>query len=494
MVQGRLQPGGAVEGRSHAVPREFEQGRHHFRGIDVVVDDQHPAPLASRQWRRDRQRGRRRCLSCCRCCRCRSCRSRGQGGQRHDELAALAENACRADGAAVQIDESLHQAQADAQAPLRAVERAVGLSEQIEDVGQQLGRNTDAGVAHPQHRRVALQPYAHADAAAIVGVLGSVGEQVDDHLLQAGGVCVQPDGLWRQRHGEHMPMLRDERLRRLHRPFDDAFDADPFPPKPNPTGADAGDIQQIVDQVRQLTDLARDDAAGLQLDRVLVRLPAQQHQGVADRRQRVAEFVAQHRQELVLAAGQIGQRLGLFQGLALQPVARGDVLEDDRDAAQGFRFEPENIELQHPLGGREITFEADRYAGREHRFVGGVPILGDVGHHLPDGLADHVVQTRLNLEGRIGFEVAKIRGRTLPAAHPLDDAEALVDRVEQGPIALLALAQLGLCAQALQLRPDACGQLARDLDLVVAPVVGLGVIKAQREAPLTVLQQRHAKE
>ena len=289
-------------------------------------------------------------------------------------------------------------------------------------------------------------------------------------------------------------MLCDQRLRRLHRPFDHAAKRDALPAKPDPAGTDAGDFQQVVDPVRHLSDLALDDTAGLLLDRVVILLQAQQHQSVGDRRRRVAKFVAEHGEELILAARQVGQRLCLFQGLALQPVARCDVLENDRDATKRFGFQPENVELEHPIGGCEVAFEADRHAGSDDRVVCCEPVLGDARRHLSDGLADHVAQAGLNLEGRIGFEVAKIQWRALLALHLLDDAKALVDRVEQRAIALLALAQLGLRAQAFQLAPDARGQLARQLDLIVAPVAELGVVEAEREAPSAALEKRHAEE
>ena len=79
----------------------------------------------------------------------------------------------------------------------------------------------------------------------------------------------------------------------------------------------------------RLRHLPLDDLAGLLLDRVLaaVLLEPQQVHGVADRGQRVAQLVGEHRQELVLAAVQVGQGLGLLPDLLLQPAALGDVAD-----------------------------------------------------------------------------------------------------------------------------------------------------------------------
>ena len=52
--------------------------------------------------------------------------------------------------------------------------------------------------------------------------------------------------------------------------------------------------------------------AGLLLELVLVLLETQELHGVGDGSKRVAEFVTQHRQELVLAAMQVGQRFRLL--------------------------------------------------------------------------------------------------------------------------------------------------------------------------------------
>ena len=84
---------------------------------------------------------------------------------------------------------------------------------------------------------------------AFVSVLGGVVEQVHHDLFQPGGVGVQPDRLWRQRHGEFMLALLDQRTSRLHRTFHDAAHGDPLLAKLNPAGGDTGNLQQVINKM-----------------------------------------------------------------------------------------------------------------------------------------------------------------------------------------------------------------------------------------------------
>ena len=65
--------------------------------------------------------------------------------------------------------------------------------------------------------------------------------------------------------------------------------------------ADARDVEQVLDQARQLRDLAVGDVGGPGQLRLGRREPADHLERGADRRERVAQLVREHRQELVLA-------------------------------------------------------------------------------------------------------------------------------------------------------------------------------------------------
>ena len=92
-------------------------------------------------------------------------------------------------GAAVHLDQVADDRQAQPEAAGLPRRAGVGLPEALEHVGQEVGRDADAGVAdrHLDVRVDALQP--DLDTAAAAGELDGVGQQVPQHLLQPIGVA-----------------------------------------------------------------------------------------------------------------------------------------------------------------------------------------------------------------------------------------------------------------------------------------------------------------
>src|SRR5205085_4068022 len=87
--------------------------------------------------------------------------------QPDDELAALAAPfAARLDGAVVHADQRANEAQADAEAALRSLERMVDLHEGVEDLRQHVARDADAVVLDADHHVGALALDAERDVAA----------------------------------------------------------------------------------------------------------------------------------------------------------------------------------------------------------------------------------------------------------------------------------------------------------------------------------------
>ena len=209
---------------------------------------------------------------------------------------------------------------------------------------QHFGRDAYARIANFDHHHLRclirhhlgslLRLDAEPDAPAFVGVLGGVGEQVHQHLLQPGGVCMQEDGLWRQRYLELMPVLPDQRLGRLHCPFNYVAQVNLLLAKPDTAGGDARDLKKVVHQMFKLSNLALDDAPALLERRVFVHLHAQKLRSVGEGRQRIAQLMAEHGQKLVLAPVLLGQGLGLYQRFSLQLLAFGDV-NPEADRAPG---------------------------------------------------------------------------------------------------------------------------------------------------------------
>ena len=114
----------------------------------------------------------------------------------------------------MQRHQPLREREADAQAPRRAVQRAIGLREQVEDLRQELFIDPYAVVAHADLGMVLLASVfaPDLDAASRVRVLGGVVEQVDEDLFQPRGVGTGPDGFGAHVHKQFVPPLLDQRL------------------------------------------------------------------------------------------------------------------------------------------------------------------------------------------------------------------------------------------------------------------------------------------
>ena len=90
-------------------------------------------------------------------------------------------------GTAVQLDDVADDRQAETQAAVRALAAAVELAEAIEHERLELGSDAAAGVADlDDHSCFVFAREEQLDAAAGGRELDRVGQQVPDHLLQAG--------------------------------------------------------------------------------------------------------------------------------------------------------------------------------------------------------------------------------------------------------------------------------------------------------------------
>ena len=199
------------------------------------------------------------------------------------------------------LDELLDHGQADAQPALGAGQRAVALGEQVEDAREQIGPDADAGVADADHGVALVEAGVKLDPAAGLGVLGRVVQQVDDDLLEPGRVGLQLDRRGFDREAKRVPSFVNEGLDDLGRRSDDRGEVDALAPELDLATADPRDVQQVIDQARELADLAIDDLARPVMG-LLGAWLRQELCGIGDRRQGVAQLVGQHGQELVLAA------------------------------------------------------------------------------------------------------------------------------------------------------------------------------------------------
>ena len=201
-------------------------------------------------------------------------------------------------GATVQLRQPPHQREPDPQAAARAVDGVVGLHEQVEDLRQHFGRNSDALVGDAQHRVVAFAPDTHADHAFAARELECVRDEVADDLLEPHRVAADPHGLGHEvdaslvvgvARGDGSDRSLD-RLREIHR---NAFQHDL-------AGDRAADIEQVVHQACHVHHLALDDSRRAQRHRFgLIHQREGMHRAL-DGAERIAKFVRQHREEFVL--------------------------------------------------------------------------------------------------------------------------------------------------------------------------------------------------
>ena len=131
--------------------------------------------------------------------------------------------------------------------------------------------------------------------------------------LEPRRVAVHAQAAPRHVDRQRVGALLEQRAGHLDRLRDHLGELDELGLQLDLAARDARDVEQVVDQPRQVVDLALDDGALA----LRARLAAQPHQlqRRQDRRQRVAQLVAEHRQELVLRA--VGALGGLAQAVHL---------------------------------------------------------------------------------------------------------------------------------------------------------------------------------
>ena len=250
---------------------------------------------------------------------------------------------------------------------------------------------------------------------------------------------------------------------------DQPADLDRLPLQLDLAARDARDVEQIVDQPRQVARLPLDQRA--LLDEDLLALQAHQVQRRQDRRQRVAQLVPEQRHEFVLGA--VGLVRGLAQAdlvfvgallLLLRLLLDRDVVEQDPESIAAARECPH---VEPAAQRRDQLLEARRLAGVDDARELAQPHRIHVRRPLAHGPADHVFARAAGLALVRAIELEDLVVDRAPAgvANDLRDGEALVHHLEQRVIERLALAQRRLGARALDAREDALAQLAQELQI-----------------------------
>ena len=220
---------------------------------------------------------------------------RQANGERGAPAEPLAEHRHRA---AVQRDETADDGQAETQTALRAIQRLASLGEDVEHARLHLRFDADAGVANADHHRVCFPVRLDLNRSPGLGVLGGVGQEVRHHLRETLLVAVNRAPTPGYVDIEIVLALFEQRAGGLHGSGDDVGQLHVLFLELDLPPGDAGDVEKVIDKADEVTDLPLDDRplafGGIDA--------AQLHelQRRQDGRERIAQLVAQHGDELVL--------------------------------------------------------------------------------------------------------------------------------------------------------------------------------------------------
>ena len=282
----------------------------------------------------------------------------------------------------------------------------ISLREHLENMRQHIRRDADAGVLHPDHHRFALLSGVYPNAATPFGELGGVVQQVEQQLGQPGGIGFQIDRLGRERNCQFMSRSLNVGAAQLDGLIHYQCQFDSLFAELNLARADPRGVKQVVNEPHQLSQLALHHL--LHLLGVLP-CPAphpQDLQAVAERSERVAEFVGQHRQEFILAAVGFPERLfhphpvGDVDGHAADQ-GRLPVRAEDRELADERMMQNPVLMLQD-LGRQDARLTGERLPVVLPELSGGLRwedlVVGPAGELCPgraEGLLGGVVDVHI---------------------------------------------------------------------------------------------------
>ena len=237
------------------------------------------------------------------------------------------------------------------------------LGEDLEDVGELLGRDAGAGVADADLGAPAGAAHPHGDVAAAGGELGGVVEEVRERLGEAEPVPADRQRLGAGVEAELDPRRVERGAVPLDRVADELGQVQLLALQLHLAAGDAGGFQEVVDQHRLVEDLALGG-----VDRPLggaVRFPfhPQHLEGAADRAQGVAQLVGEHGQQLLLGA------VGALEGGALLRQPQRDLLQPGLAVTGALELRHHPVDplvhgavAEHHVGGLVVGVGADLLA------------------------------------------------------------------------------------------------------------------------------------
>ena len=158
---------------------------------------------------------------------------------------------------------------------------------------------------------------------AVGRVLGRVVEDVDEHLREAHRIADTGDRQVGNGHVQAVVMRIDQRSAGFDGARQHVAQVDGLLVDDELSARHAVDVEQFIDDARQVLALAVDGLAhGLDERIIEIAAPHERH-GIANRCEWIAQFVRQHRDELVHSLRSVGERLGVP---ALRQVLRHHVI------------------------------------------------------------------------------------------------------------------------------------------------------------------------
>ena len=287
-------------GDAHVVPVQRHAFRQRDGRIDVVIDHQDATAMGGGGHRPHLER----------------CDALHRAGKYDGERRPLPEaGALRADRSSVQLDQPAHEREADPEAALGVVLGARHLYERVEEGLQRLGRDADAAVAHADLELAVPLARRQLHASAVRRVLDRVREQVAEDLLQPDRIGVDHQRILRKGDRQLLAAGARHRRHRVRRFRDRLPHGEATLAQLDLAAADARDVEQLVDDPHHVAGLTLDDG---QLALGGAAIPLHHLEGSHHRRERIAQLVPEHGEELVLAP------VGVLQ-VAQQPrVVEGD--------------------------------------------------------------------------------------------------------------------------------------------------------------------------
>ncbi len=318
---------------------------------------------------------------------------------------------------------------------VRAVRAALGLTEALEHVREELGLDARAGVGHRDQHLALATGHRHHHAPAPRRELDAVGQEIPQHLLEAVGIAEH------HREVRIEPRLEDHRLGergRLHR-LDGGADHPGQAHRPRLqaqlAGDDAGDVEEILDELPEGPGAPLDGVErALRAGRVEVGR-AQEVRPVEQRLQRAAQLVGDGGEELVLHPARafgLGPHLVLVREQSHVVDRDARVLREQAEdglaaVGEGARRPPVHVEE-----ALRPALHHDR-----HDQGGDEPLHLDQAVLLPGdaGVPPDVVAAK---------RLARLQHEAARAAAGLDDQAILEAAVLPGPVAHDDRAAVGL--------------------------------------------------